>query len=125
MSKYTVGLVTLCALSVLSLPLAAQADDLTAVLAFLLKPSCDRSIPNYEADNRSNYAAWSIGHQFELELAERDPGLVAKREEARNRNLDSVSAQERRKFEDLCSDLSDAFQSAAPPDSRFSSPEKT
>ncbi len=125
MSKKTVGLLTLCVLSALLLPLAAQADDLSVVLAFLLKPSCDRWIPNYESDNSSNYAAWIIEHQSELELAERDPGLVAKREEARTRNLDSVSATEKQKFESLCSDLADAFQSAAPPDSRFSSPEKT
>ena len=125
MSKNTLGLLTLYALSFLSPPLAVRAADLAVPLGFLLKPACDRFIPNYEADNRINHAAWIIEHQSELGLAERDPGLVAKREEARNRNLDSVSAAERTKFENLCSDLADAFQSTAPPDSRFSSPEKT
>jgi hypothetical protein len=52
---------------------------------------------------------------------------VAKREEAlkRNSDLDSLPPSERSKFEELCSDLADAFQSAAPADARFSSPEKT
>jgi hypothetical protein len=39
--------------------------------------------------------------------------------------VDSLPPTEKSKFEELCSDLADAFQSAAPADARFSSPEKT
>jgi hypothetical protein len=70
MSKITFGLLTFCAVSVLFLPAAAQPADLTVLFAFLLKPSCDRLIPNYESENGANYAAWALDHQFELELAE-------------------------------------------------------
>jgi hypothetical protein len=123
MYKFIFVFVTFCGSSVLLIPVQAWPADLAPLFAVLSWPACDRLIPGYQSENGANYAAWQREHQSDIEMAESLPEVQNKPEEIVSK-LDSLSADERRKIEKNCHGLADLFQTAAPADSRFSSPDR-
>jgi hypothetical protein len=129
MSKYTHTpvIVSGCLVAVLFLPAlvaASPATDMGILMGALLKPVCDRLIPHYDFENGANYAAWRRAHELKVEAIEQNTDLRNKQQELLN-NLESLSPAERARIETYCSRLADDFQSTAPADPRFASPDKT
>lgn len=121
-SVVTIG-VAICLILASATPSPAP-ESMAVALGPIIKPACDALIPGYAAETAANYAAWRRQNQAEIDMMERNPGFQLEQQQAVAK-LPSATQGELRKLEDMCQDLMGAFETAAPADPRFSSPEKT
>ena len=104
---------------------ASRAEqNLAIALGPLLKPACDQAFPGYKAENAANYAAWRQQHQASIDVWEGTEEFRSK-QAAMFQTLAALTPEEKRELERTCTDLADAFQTGAPADPRFASPETT
>jgi hypothetical protein len=116
--------VTAGALALLAAGTLHAQEERGVYFGMLYKPVCDRLIPGFEKATAVNFLAWREQHREAVQTLEADPKFKADRDAALVPPPPDILAAKTRELMGTCDRVSGIFETAAPTDARFETPER-